>query len=158
MSTIDSIEKSMAQIAILREQVKKLNDARKEELDEIDERYSQQILPLDCELTCLLDEVQKWALENKEILTKSGGTFKLKNGEVLFKKGKPSVQLTTPEDVVVENLLSANLPQFVRTKKTVNKQEILKDKSLIVGIDGIEIRRPVDEVYISTQGQEKNEP
>ena len=34
MSTIDSIEKAIAQIAILREQVKKLNDAKKEELTE----------------------------------------------------------------------------------------------------------------------------
>ena len=120
-------------------------------IEAINQRVNQRIERIKAEAAekaeVISDEINKdveglfaYAEAHRDDLTDSGKTktVKLPNGELAWRTTPPSVSIRGIQ-AAIENFEKLGLSQFVRIKKEVDKEAILREQELVESIKGISI-------------------
>jgi phage host-nuclease inhibitor protein Gam len=112
-----------------------LEAAMAEEIAAVRARYEGMAEPHGLAISTLTKGVEIWCAANRDALTDSGkrkmATFT--TGEVRWRMTPPKVSVRNPEDVL-QQLHALGGEKFIRTAEEVNKEAILADPTLVVGI------------------------
>lgn len=104
--------------------------------------------PIDKEIAQITAGLQLWAEANREALTKRGTkTIELAAGKLLWRTRPPSVRITGVDAVLFE-LEHRQLAQFIRTKREVDKEAILRDPDRARAVPGIAIGSEGEEFVV----------
>jgi phage host-nuclease inhibitor protein Gam len=109
-------------------------------------------------ISSLITRIQAYAEANRHQLTK-GGTVKTKTfsaGAISWRVRPPSVALKGV-DSILERLKAAGLLRFIRSKESVDKEAMLKDREAAGAIDGVTIVTGVEDFVITPANTELDE-
>lgn len=110
-----------------------------DEMSEIKRRYEEQALPHGEAIVSLLDGLHIYAEKNKDTLLQGKmKSVKLTSGEIGWRTGTPKVGIKGAE-AVIERLKAMCLPQFLRVKTEVNKEQMLAEPELAATVPGVTI-------------------
>lgn len=128
--------------------IKQLEAQMEKEIAKITAKYAERLTLLQELSVQMTNTVQVWCQNNKDkLLTDDVKTANLITGEVVWRKRPPSVVgKSTPE--LIARLERFGLERFVRVKKELDKQAILKDPSAIADIEGISVQDGKEEIII----------
>lgn len=123
-----------------------------DEIAKITAKYAERLILLQELSVQMTNAVQSWCADNKDkLLTDGAKTANLITGEVVWRKCPPSVVgKSTPE--LIARLERFGLDRFVRVKKELDKQAILKEPSAIANIEGISVQDGKEEIIIRPFG------
>ena len=123
-------------IGRLQREVSRIETEMNDELATIKAGYQSQAAPLNEQIQEAFDAVHAWAEANRSTLLRGKlKTAKLATGEISWR--------TTPRKVVIRgadavmDALARLAPQFIRTKREIDKDAILADPAAVEGVKGI---------------------
>lgn len=142
--TVTDVERAIATIAKLRDELAENAAALDGHILTLRERAAVQAKPIEAEIERLSKGVQAYCETRRGELTDGGKTKTLKfvTGAVSWRKGRARIETDGDEAAVIARLKRAGLAAFVRLREELDKTEILKRPHLVAGIAGLRVVEP----------------
>jgi phage host-nuclease inhibitor protein Gam len=144
--------KLIAKIGINQRKIEVINQRINERIERIKSEIAEQMKDLSDEITDDVEGLFAYAEANRDDLTDGGRTktVKLPNGELAWRTTPPAVSIRGSQTVLA-TFEKLGLQQFIREKKEVDKEAILRERELIEGIKGISISQKEEFVVKPTE-------
>lgn len=139
------VDAAIAEIGKAQRERERIENAMKEEMAAVKQRYEHEALPHAAVIKELGAGVQIWCEANRVELTRDGRTktAKFAAGEVSWRMRPPRVTVRG-EGIVLEALKRLGLDRFIRRKEEVDKNAILEEPEAIAGIKGLSVSQGED--------------
>ncbi len=132
--------KAIARVGDCQRKIARVNQWLNDRIQKLKDEAEDKIRVISDEITNEVDGLFAFAQAHRDDLTDGGKTktVKLPNGELAWRTTPPAVSVRGIQ-AAVENFERLGLHQFVRTKKEVDKEAVLRESELIEGIKGVSI-------------------
>ena len=151
-NTKDEADKAIAQIAQLQRQRSTIAGVAETRISKITEAARVQIAPIDEEITQIVTQLSLYAEYNRRELTNNDKvkTVKFAHG-VLQWRFTPIAVTIKGADAVLQRLKVLGLTQFIRTKETVDKEAMGRERAIAETIEGVTFGRHEEFVVIPNE-------
>lgn len=151
---------AIARIAQLQRDRTTILDVTSEKIDQLNEDARVAVEPIDAELKELVKNLSVYAEYNRDALT-DGGKTKLvtfAHGVLQWRFTPLAVTIRGGADAMVERLKKLGLTQFIRTKETVDKQAMGKNRALAETVEGVSFSRREEFVITPNETNLETDP
>lgn len=133
-----------------RRDILRIEHAMNDEISELKKRYEEQAEPFKADVDEIIAAIQTWAEVNRSELTQGGKvkTVKLTTGEFNWRTRPPKVTLRG-KPKIIDALKGLGLTRFIRVSEDIDKEALLKEKSVATGINGVSISSAGEDFAIS---------
>lgn len=136
----EDLSRAVARVGSLQRRINEAASRAEEKIAEIKETLTEEIAESAHELETTVLGIQAYAESNRKELTDGGKTktVRLATGSVLWRMTPPRTVLKKVEEVLAR-IEELGLTRFIRTKKEVDKEQLLKEPLVAEGIKGVTI-------------------
>lgn len=135
----EEAEQYLAAIGQDQREVSLIEQAMNEELEQVKAKYQEQAKPYNQRIEATFRALHNWAEANRDSLLKGRlKTVRLTTGTLTWRMTPPKVNVRGTEAVIAA-LERFGLDRFLRLKKEIDKDAILKEPQAVEGIDGLSI-------------------
>lgn len=129
---------AIAQIAILQRQRIRIATGVQARIDKINEDARIRVEPFNDEIAQIVKELSLYAEGNRDELTnnRKTKTVKLTNGTLQWRLTPMAVTIRGIDDVL-KRLKTIGLAQFIRTKESIDKEAMARERALAETVEGV---------------------
>jgi len=141
--TLEQATKVVRQIGEKKREIDEIQLVFNNQVEQLKAQATGQSLPHEQELSRLVEVLYAFAASHRDELTDRGKkkTVELPTGWFRWRLKPASVVLTKAEKLVIAALKQMGLERFVRTKEEVDKQAILREQEVAIGVAGFKIKQ-----------------
>jgi len=149
--TRDQVAIMIDRLSILRGKIAELDGQCADDIAQIKAFHASAVSVYDTEAEQLIGDVQAYCEAHRLELTKGGKVkvAKFPSGSVSWRKRPASIAIADLEEAVAD-VVRRGLPQFLRTKYSVDKDAMLKDAALASKVAGVTVLPGAEEFIIKT--------
>lgn len=139
INKVTDVEHLMAELGKAQRERDKLKEAMNEKIEQIKQQYNKAAEPYIATIAKLVDEIFVYAEKHKsELIKDAGKSVKLEHGSFGWRTNPPKVSIKN-QNAVLERIRAMGLNQFIRIKEEINKEAMLNQIDVAVGIPGVSI-------------------
>ncbi len=139
----EEADRAIARIAQLQRDRTSILDVTRQQIDALTEDARVAVGPIDNEIKELVQNLSVYAEYNRAELTNDGRTklVSLAHGSLQWRFTPFAVSIRGKTEVVIQRLKKLGLTQFIRTKETIDRQAMSKNRMQAEAVEGISFTR-----------------
>lgn len=155
----EEAERLLAEIGREQREVSLIEQAMNEELEQVKAKHHEQAKPYNDSIEGKFAALHRWAEANRDsLLAKGGKTARLATGLLTWRLTPPKVNVRGT-DKVLAALDRFGLTRFVRTKREIDKDAILREPEAVEGVEGLSISQKEEFAAVPDESEiERAEP
>lgn len=137
-TTLKEAEIFLAELGKAQRERDKFRLALNDKIAELKQKYEEAAAPAAQRIAELVDGLYVFAEKHKADILPTGKTVALETGHIGWRTTPPKVSLRN-QHAVLERIKAMGLNQFLRIKEEINKEAMLQEPEIAVGIPGVSI-------------------